>query len=194
MTFRHQPVKSLRKVALGPHRPWIGAYEKSLRQLGNIDGEAFRLNAIAADYGVHDAVLAMGWFYLNGVGVKPNVPAAIHWYKMAARTGDLSAFFSLGHIAYLERDYARALVWLNRAAKEGHPRSKYLLARMYWSGRGVELDRKHARRLLSEAAAANVVEAQRVERFLKYAGTQGVRPGIETGSHGSQARIRHSSQ
>ncbi len=26
-------------------------------------------NCIAAQEGMHDAVLAMGWFYLNGVGV-----------------------------------------------------------------------------------------------------------------------------
>jgi len=176
MTYRNQqPVKSLRRAILPPRRPWIGAYNKSLRQLGNNDEEAFRLNAIAAENGMHDAILATGWFYLNGVGVEPDLDAARHWYRKAARSGDLSAFFSLGHIAYLERDYAEALVWLNRAAEKGHPRSKYLLARMYWRGRGVDCDRKHARGLLVKAAGLNVTEAQRAERFLTFLGGKAAR-------------------
>lgn len=121
---------------------------------------------------MHDAILAMGWFYLNGVGIEASIPEALRWYKKAARTGDLSAFFSLGHIAYLECDFDEARLWFNRAAEEGHPRSKHLLAHMFWSGKGVPQDRKRARRLLAEAAAANVSEAQRTVRFLAYLGTR----------------------
>jgi len=35
------------------------------------------LNVIAAEQGMHDAVLAMGWFYLNGVGAQANEEEAI---------------------------------------------------------------------------------------------------------------------
>ena len=173
VSFQQQaPRKSTRRSVGGSYRSWIGDYNKSLRQLGSNNEEAFRLNAIAAEKGMHDAVLAMGWFYLNGVGVKANTDEAVRWYRKAARGGDLSAFFSLGHIAYLENDYVEALLWLNRAADKGHPRSKYLLARMFWGARGVPQDRKRARRLLADAAALNVVEARRAERYLAYLGTK----------------------
>ena len=169
MTFRHQP-KTMYRFRMPPRRSWIGQYNKSLRQLGNNDEEAFRLNAEAADHGMHDAILAMGWFYLNGVGVPADYGKATHWYKKAARTGDLSAFYSLGHIAWLQGDYDDALLWLNRAIEKGHSRSKYTLGRMYWAGKGVAKDRGHARKLFSEAAAASVLEAQRAERYLTYLG------------------------
>ena len=40
------------------------------------EAQAFALNAEAADAGHGDAVLAMGWFYLNGVGVAKNLELA----------------------------------------------------------------------------------------------------------------------
>src|SRR5947208_16554934 len=115
MTFRWQPVKSMRRTSLGSRIPGADAYNRSLRKLGNDDKEAFRLNSVAAEQGMHDAILAMGWFYLNGVGVEPDEMEATRWYKKAARAGDLSAFFSLGHIAYLQNDYDEARTWLSRA-------------------------------------------------------------------------------
>jgi TPR repeat protein len=152
--------------------PGVDEYNKSLRQLGNDDEEAFILNASAAEKGDHDAILAMGWFYLNGIGVKANLEAATHWYRKAARRGDPLAFSSLGQIALIQRDYSEALLWLNRAANRGHARSKYYLGKLYWRGNGVKLDLKAARRFFSEAAANNVKEAQRVERFLNSLGRQ----------------------
>jgi hypothetical protein len=53
------------------------SYNHSLRMLDDNDCEAFRLNQLAAQDGMHDAVLAMGWFYLNGVGIKADKEEAI---------------------------------------------------------------------------------------------------------------------
>ena len=63
-------------------------YNHSLRLLDNDKSEAFRLNQIAAKEGMHDAVLAMGWFYLNGVGTDTDEEAALGWYRKSARQGD----------------------------------------------------------------------------------------------------------
>ena len=150
--------------------PGADEYDKSLRQLGNDDRKAFQLNAAAAERGEHDAVLAMGWFHLNGVGVKPSIPKATYWYKKAARQGDPLAFSSLGQIAGLQRDFRESVYWLTKAAEQGHFRSKYFLGKLYWRGNGVEPDRKVARRLFADAASMNVSEAKRVERFLAYLG------------------------
>lgn len=68
----------------GVPRSWR-SYNHSLRLLDNNDKEAFRLNQIAAQEGMHDAVLAMGWFYLNGVGIDADIAEAIRWYRRSAR-------------------------------------------------------------------------------------------------------------
>ena len=85
--------------------------------------EAFRLNVLAADEGMHDAVLAMGWFYRNGVGVDLDIEESKRWYRKSARQKDPRAMFSLGEIFYDERDYDEALIWFQRAIDAGHARS-----------------------------------------------------------------------
>jgi len=127
---------------------------------------SFALNAEAAARGHHDAVLAMGWFYLNGVGVKKDREKSWYWYRKSARHGDPRAMFSLGYLSCLEGDYIEANTWFSRAIDAGHSRSKYWLAKLLWKGRGVSQDAKRARSLIEQAAKANVVEAKRALRFL----------------------------
>jgi TPR repeat protein len=127
---------------------------------------AFVLNSEAAQSGHADAVLAMGWFYLNGVGVARDIERARRWYRDSARRGSTRAMFSLGQIAYDERDYSDALVWFGRASDAGHHRSLYFIGRHYWRGHGVEQNRKEAMRFFHRAASHKVREAQRVLRFL----------------------------
>ena len=79
---------------------------------------AFHLNADAARGGHADAVLAMGWFYLNGVGTGRDIERAKKWYRESARRGEPKAMFSLGQIAYAE------LQELNTALKQRSARSK----------------------------------------------------------------------
>jgi len=128
---------------------------------------AFTLNAEAARAGHADAVLAMGWFYLNGVGVERNVELAKKWYRESARRGQPKAMFSLGQIAYDEKGFSDALTWFTRASELGHVRSLYWIGKLYWRGHGVEPDRKQARRYFHQAASKKVREAQRVLRFLR---------------------------
>jgi hypothetical protein len=128
---------------------------------------AFALNAKAAHGGHSDAVLAMGWFYLNGVGVERDVDQATKWYRKSARRGQPKAMFSLGEIAYYEKDFPAALTWFSRASEAGHVRSLYWLGKLYWRGHGVGQDKKQARRLFHRAASSKVIEAQRVLKFLR---------------------------
>jgi TPR repeat protein len=50
--------------------------------------KSFLLTAQAAEAGMRDAVLAMGWFYLNGIGVEQNIEQAERWYRKSARQGE----------------------------------------------------------------------------------------------------------
>jgi TPR repeat protein len=126
---------------------------------------AFELNAEAARGGHADAVLAMGWFYLNGVGVERDIERAEKWYRDSARRGEPKAMFSLGQMAYYERNFSDALMWLTRASEAGHARSLYWIGKLYWRGHGVGQDKKKGMRFFHRAASSKVREAQRVLRF-----------------------------
>jgi uncharacterized protein len=128
--------------------------------------KSFLLNAQAAKSGMRDAVLAMGWFYLNGVGVGADAEEAQRWYKKSARQGDTRAMFSLGQIAYDGGDHAEALAWFRRAADKGHVRSWFWIGKLLWRGQGLPADKKQAMKYFHKAAAAKVPEARRVLRFL----------------------------
>lgn len=146
-------------------------YDESLRFLDGLGVEqdlvrAFALNAEAAEFGHHDAALAMGWFYLNGFGVERDLDLARKWYRVSARHGDTRAMFSLGYIAYVAGEFVEALVWFRRATEKGHHRSLYFLGRHYWRGHGVVQDRKKAMRFIHDAAVHKIEAAQRAVRFL----------------------------
>ena len=144
------------------------------RSLKSLDGqgapqdprESFLLNSQAAESGMRDAVLAMGWFYLNGVGVDQDTELARKWYRKSARQGDSRAMFSLGQMAYDERDFVDALLWFRRAADKGHVRSLFWIGKLLWRGDGAPKDRKQAMVLFQKAAAEKETAARRVLRFL----------------------------
>ncbi len=127
---------------------------------------AFSLNTQAAELGHRDAVLAMGWFYLNGVGVEQNLDEAWYWYRKSARQGDPRAMFSLGYLCYIDRNYSGAYTWFSQASEAGHKRSLYWLGKLHWKGYGVEQNRKTAMGFFAAAAKAKVTEAKRVLCFL----------------------------
>jgi len=151
--------------------------------------KSFALNAQAAREGYRDAVLAMGWYYLGGVGVSQDYGKAKKWYRNSARHGEPSAMFSLGRIAYHERDYSESLLWFGRAAGVGHVRSLYWIGKHHWFGQGTPQDKNEAMRLFHLAADKKVIAAIRVLKFLsrrKPAGTASKRRVHDT----SNARVR----
>src|SRR5262245_25531929 len=151
------------------------------RSLAYLDGKgvakdeakAFSLNAEAAQLRYREAVLAMGWFYLNGVGVERDLEKAQSWYRKSARHGDVRAMFSLGQMAYDQRSYGDALAWFTRAAEKGHPRSLYWLGKLHWHGRGVTQNKRQGMAFFQQAARKKVREAQRTLRFLSKPRTRG---------------------
>lgn len=168
VAYFSQQIKGSRTPNRAARIDWRAPYNRSLRLRDNNDAEAFRLNRVAAEYGMHDAVLAMGWFYLNGVGVEANEDEAIRWYRRSARQGEPRAMFSLGYIAYFRKDYSEALKWFERALGKDHHRSGFWIGKIYWRGQGVDRDRKRARSYFAQAAERKVVEAQRAIRFLAF--------------------------
>jgi TPR repeat protein len=130
------------------------------------DARAFSLNAQAAALGHYDAILAAGWFYLQGRGVSRDLKLAEYWYRRAARRGEPRAMFSLGYITYEAQAYATARRWFERAGGAGHIRSLYWLGKLAWRGHGVQKDHEAAFDFFHRAARAHDPEAIRVLRFL----------------------------
>jgi hypothetical protein len=128
--------------------------------------KSFRLNAQAAESGLHDAVLAMGWFYLNGVGVEQDIEQAKRWYRKSARQGDTRAMFTLWQIACDQRDHVDAMKWFRRAADKGHAKALFCIGKLFWRGHGVPIDKKYAMSLFQKTASEKVQVAQRTLKFL----------------------------
>lgn len=138
------------------------------RDVPKDETRSFAANAQAASMGFRDAVLAMGWYYLNGVGVAQDVDEAKRWYRKSARQREPRAMFSLGQIAHEEGNFEEALEWFRSAKELGHARSTYWIAKLYWRGRGVAEDRRAAEALIQEAASQKDPEARRLLRFLSW--------------------------
>lgn len=126
---------------------------------------AFDLNMEAAYGGYPDAILVMGWFYLNGCGCSENLPEAKYWYRRSARLGEPKAMFSLGEIACIEGVFETAYYWFELAHKHGHTHSLYWLGKLYWRGQGVPCNRAKSLQLIEQAAHANDSKAKRFTRF-----------------------------
>jgi len=127
---------------------------------------SFEINRTAALEGHGDAVLAMGWFYINGVGVERSISEAITWYRRSARRGEPRAMFSLGLIAYEQKDWHDALTWFRRSADAGHHRSIFWIGKLRWRGHCVQQSRCEAMRLFHQAAQKKVPDATRALRWL----------------------------
>jgi TPR repeat protein len=123
---------------------------------------AFLLNRRSARLGVHDAQLAMGWFYHNGFGVGRDLVKASRWYKIAARRGDAKAWFSLGQLAFDRGDFLHAATWFRKAARRQHARSIYYLGRLHLDGLGVEQNTRKGARFLRTAVGLGVPAAKRL--------------------------------
>ena len=123
--------------------------------------KSFNLNMKSAETGHNDAVLAMGWYYLNAFGIEENIAKAKFWYKKSARQGESKAMFSLGQIAYTEHDYSNSIKWFQIAIDNKHNSSIYWLGKLHWHGWGVVKNKKKALILFNQAAKKKVKEANR---------------------------------
>jgi TPR repeat protein len=128
--------------------------------------KSFALDAQAAQEGYRDAVLAMGWYYLGSFGVPCNHEKAGQWYRKSARRGEPRAMFSLGRIAYMEKDFSESFSWFSRAVDAGHVRSLYWVGKHHWHGQHVPLNTKEALRFFHLAAEKNVLAARRAIKLL----------------------------
>ena len=89
-----------------------------------------------------------------------NLDTAKLWYEKSIAQGDVFAMYGLGHLLYIEKQYAEALPMLQRAVASGHVSSTVLIAKMHLNGFGVEKNPSEGLEWLLRGATAGDAEAQ----------------------------------
>ncbi|KAJ3048726.1 Leucine-rich repeat serine/threonine-protein kinase 2 [Rhizophlyctis rosea] len=77
----------------------------------------------AARQGHGDAQAALGYCYVEGVGLEEDVEEAVKWYRKAAEQGNVRALVAMGGFYEdgrgVERDLWKAYEWFGKAAERG---------------------------------------------------------------------------
>lgn len=91
---------------------------------------AWTARVAAGEKGEVSAQLSLGYAYALGEGVARDLPAAIKWYRLAAKQGDRSACFNLGMIyrfGLVPVDDASVAELYQEAAQRGEASAQYKL-------------------------------------------------------------------
>ena len=141
--------------------------------------------AKAAVAGYANAYLRIGYFRINGIGIKQDYSSALGWFAKAAHLGKHKAQWWLGYlyshaIGYVKKDYEEeasfwdmipldypeALKWYIRAAQSGDPECQYMIGYFYEHGGdimqefpGIPLNHEEAVKWYTLAANQNFVFA-----------------------------------
>lgn len=126
------------------------------------DALAIKLERLAAERMQPDAITALGFRYLNGIGVRKNVKKGIQYYRRSAALGDSSGMFSVGQHYFYCRKYAKAFRFLSQGAEMGHKRCLYLIGRIHLHGLGKSKDLAAAAASLTAARELGSLEAKRL--------------------------------
>jgi hypothetical protein len=122
----------------GAPAPLAEAYDALLK------GQYAKARALAeplAKKGDAAAHHLLGYLHEKGLGVRPDIAAALRHYGDAAVAGNADAQVALGLLAFegggVYPDYERAAGWFRLAAAQGDPRADVRLGIMYAEGVGV---------------------------------------------------------
>ena len=120
------------------------------------EAKAFGFFKQAADLGDIAAMLNVGYFLDEGLGVKADKAAARDWYRKAYDLGDASAANNLAILCREQDDLAGAADWFQKAAELGDGDAHVELAKIHLEGLGVAADSTKAREHLEAALALPV--------------------------------------
>ena len=124
---------------------------------------AYALMRGEAEGGNVGAMLTLGQFYEQGVGVARNYTKALEWYEKAANAGQAAGFYNLG-ICYefgmgATADMDKAIQNFQKAADMGMALAMQKLAAIFIAGNGVDRDVAKGLGLLESAANAGLAAA-----------------------------------
>ena len=124
---------------------------------------AFALVIAEAEKGNAQAMLTLGRFYEQGVGVARNYSSSLAWYEKAAKAGQPEGYYNLG-VCYevgmgAASDMGKAVQNYQKAAEMGLALAMYKLSSIYISGNGVAKDTAKGIVWLEKAADAGMAVA-----------------------------------
>ena len=124
---------------------------------------AFALMAGEAEKGNGNAMLTLGRFYEQGVGIARNYTKAMEWYGKAAQAGQPEGHYNLG-VCYevgmgTASDMAKAVQSYQKASDLGLAIAMVKLSSIYISGNGAPRDTTKAISYLDKAASAGMPNA-----------------------------------
>lgn len=119
----------------------------------------------AAEGGMEDAFMELGYIYCSGEHMQPDYERGIEYYKRAADMGNTTALGNLG-MSYIrgigvERNERKGFEYFLKAAEGGHPKAMQQVALLYRDGVGVEADQEKSEYW---EKCAEVREAQEKEK------------------------------
>jgi len=124
---------------------------------------AFALMAAEAEKGNAGAMLTLGRFYEQGVGIARNYSKALSWYEKAAKAGQAEGYYNMG-VCYdigmgVTADPAKSLQHYQKAADMGMALAMHKLSSIFISGTGTAKDAAKGVAWLEKAANAGVAAA-----------------------------------
>lgn len=128
--------------------------------------EAAHLLKPLADKGDADACAIMGQLSAEGLGVKKNLPSALHYYQKAtSKDHDGIVAYQIGYIYALggegvAKNPEEAMRWYKISAKKNNPAAQSSLANFYLEGVAVAKNEKLAAELYRKAALQEFKIAQ----------------------------------
>jgi TPR repeat protein len=130
---------------------------------------AFRLFLAAAKGGDTGCQNNLGYFYDEGIGVKPNRARALYWYRRAYRRGVRCAASNIGVVYRDEENWKQALAWFERAIKLEDDDANLEIAKIYLHQMKDRAKAIHYLKQTLKAKPDDVTEASREEaqRLLK---------------------------
>lgn len=108
--------------------------------------KAIEYYEMAAEGGMEDALMELGFIYCSGQYMKPDYEKGIGYYQQAADMGNTTAMGNLG-MSYLsgygvEKNEKKGFEYFLKAAEGGHPQAMEQVSILYRDGIGVEADQE----------------------------------------------------
>lgn len=160
--------------------------DEATQQSGQITPEqAFSAVLAQAEKGDTGALIVLGGFYAEGVGVQKNFSKARECYEKAADAGMAEGVYNVGICWEVgmgsAADSARAAEYFRRAADMQLPQALFKMSVILDSGTGVERDEQASIGYMARAAASGHPDAASIMGLVYLNGLRGQKKNAEEG-------------
>ena len=139
--------------------------------------QAFSMIRAEAEKGDPAALITLGGFYAEGVGVQKNYSKARECYEKAAQSGMAEGFYNVGVCWEIgmgsEADPSRAADFFSKAAEKNLPQALFKMSAILDSGVGVKRDEKASVDYMERAALAGHPDAASIMGLVYLNGLRG---------------------